>query len=87
MSKKISNIFTKTTNNFNKDSNSLDEVVKELCNLYNEEKSKFKSTVLIFEIFDQFIAEKKQSPDNIINWCLNDEINPTIALHGVSSIP
>ncbi|CAG8682019.1 11756_t:CDS:1, partial [Scutellospora calospora] len=70
----MSNIFTKITNKFNKlnleDSNSqnfLGEIVKELCNLYNEESSKFKSDVLIFEILEQFLAEKKQNPDNIIN--------------------
>ncbi|CAG8553373.1 5950_t:CDS:1, partial [Scutellospora calospora] len=84
MSKKITNIFTKITNKFNKlnlkDNNSqdfLNEIVKELCNLHDEEKSKGKSDELVFEIFDQFLAEKKQNPDNIINWCLNDEINPT----------
>ncbi|CAG8476341.1 7249_t:CDS:1, partial [Scutellospora calospora] len=84
MSKKITNIHTKITNKYNqsnlKDNKSQDflgEIVKELCNLYNEESSKFKSEELIFEILEQFLAEKKQNPDNIINWCLNDEINPT----------
>ncbi|CAG8572041.1 4312_t:CDS:1, partial [Scutellospora calospora] len=84
MSKKISNNFTKITNKFNQlnleDNNSqnfLGEIVKELCNLYNEESSKGKNNELILEILEQFLAEKKQNPDNIINWCLNDEINPT----------
>ncbi|CAG8606723.1 4255_t:CDS:1, partial [Scutellospora calospora] len=56
----------------------LNEIVKELCNLYNEESSKYKSDELILEILEQFLAEKNQNPDNIINWCLNDEINPTV---------
>ncbi|CAG8656089.1 5310_t:CDS:1, partial [Scutellospora calospora] len=84
MSKKITNILTKITNKFNqsnlKDKKSQDflsEIVKELCNLYNEESSKYKSEVLVLEILEQFLAEKKQNPDNIIKWCLNDEINPT----------
>ncbi|CAG8631510.1 7548_t:CDS:1, partial [Scutellospora calospora] len=65
------------------DNNSQDflgEIVKELCNLYNEETSKGKSGELIIKILDQFLAEKKQNPDNIIKWCLNDEINSTVQL-------
>ncbi|CAG8532091.1 7629_t:CDS:1, partial [Scutellospora calospora] len=73
MSNKITNIFTKITNKFNpnlKDNKSQDflsEIVKELCNLYNEESYKYKSEELVLEILEQFLAEKKQNPDNIIN--------------------
>ncbi|CAG8564913.1 8044_t:CDS:1, partial [Scutellospora calospora] len=79
-----SNDVNKITNNFNqlylKDYKSQDffgEIVKELCNIYNKEKSKGKDSESIIEILDQFLTEKKQNPNNIINWFLNDEINPT----------
>ncbi|CAG8621663.1 6574_t:CDS:1, partial [Scutellospora calospora] len=55
-----------------------DGIVKELCNLYNEERSKSKYSEQILDILDTFLAKKNQNPDNIINWCLNDKINPTV---------
>ncbi|CAG8679569.1 3057_t:CDS:1, partial [Scutellospora calospora] len=41
----------------------LGEIVKELCNLYNEERSKDKDLKLVIEVLDQFLAEKKQNSD------------------------
>ncbi|CAG8562836.1 4089_t:CDS:2, partial [Scutellospora calospora] len=47
--------------------NILGEIVKELCNLYNEERTKGKDPKLVIEVLDQFLAEKKQNSDDIIN--------------------
>ncbi|CAG8484556.1 4179_t:CDS:2 [Scutellospora calospora] len=54
------------------------EIVKEVCNLYNEERSKGKSSKQILDMLDIFIAKKNQDSKDIINWCLNDKINPTV---------
>ncbi|CAG8777301.1 12575_t:CDS:1, partial [Cetraspora pellucida] len=52
------------------------EIVEELYNLYNEERLKFRDSGSIINTLDQFLRGKQQSPDNIINWCLDDQINP-----------
>ncbi|CAG8492385.1 2364_t:CDS:1, partial [Scutellospora calospora] len=65
-----------SSSNKNNSQDFLGEIVKELCNLYTEEKSKGSDSELVLDTLDTFLANKKQNPDNIINWCLNDEINP-----------
>ncbi|KAF0490600.1 calmodulin-dependent protein kinase [Gigaspora margarita] len=75
-----SNEIIQIIENFNqldlKDENSISEIVKELYNRYNEES--FKSTDLksIINSLDQILMKKKQNPDNIINWCLDNQNNP-----------
>ncbi|RIB29345.1 hypothetical protein C2G38_2155598 [Gigaspora rosea] len=58
----------------------LNEVVKEMCNLYNEEKLKGKYSRSILYTIEQFLLKKKQNPDNIVKFCLNDKINPTVQI-------
>src|SRR6185437_7739574 len=74
---------TQITDNFNqlclKDNkflNCFGGIVKELYNLYNEERLKCKDSDSIINTLDQFLVKKKQNPDNIINWCLDNQINP-----------
>ncbi|CAG8468539.1 9134_t:CDS:2 [Scutellospora calospora] len=69
-----------SSNNNNKSQDFLGEIVKELCNLYNEERSKGKISKSILDLLEKFIEKKNQNPDNIINWCLNDKINPTVQI-------
>ncbi|RIB21456.1 hypothetical protein C2G38_2176589, partial [Gigaspora rosea] len=58
----------------------LNEIVKEMCNLYNEKRLKGKNSRSIFETLEQFLLKKKQNPVNIIDFCLDDQTNPTIQL-------
>src|SRR6185437_4577756 len=58
----------------------LNEIVKEMCNLYNEEKLKGKNSKSILEMLEQFLIKKKQNLVNIINFCLDDLTNPTIQI-------
>ncbi|RIB04046.1 hypothetical protein C2G38_2048766 [Gigaspora rosea] len=58
----------------------LNEIVKEMCNLYNEEKLKGKNPKSFLETLEQFLIKKKQNPVNIIDFCLNDQTNPTIQI-------
>ncbi|KAF0521143.1 calmodulin-dependent protein kinase [Gigaspora margarita] len=61
-----------------KDKKSLDffnEIVKELYNLYNEERSKGQDTEQIINELNQFLVKKKQNTDNIIKWCLENQFN------------
>ncbi|RIB06375.1 hypothetical protein C2G38_2046846 [Gigaspora rosea] len=59
-----------------KSPNYFSEIVKELYNLYNEERSKCSDSELIFNKLDQFLTKKKQNPIDIIKWCSDDQINP-----------
>ncbi|CAG8747111.1 20604_t:CDS:2 [Cetraspora pellucida] len=63
-----------------KDSNSSQDfyrqIVKELCDLYNEERMKGKYILMIYDLMDQFFKKKQQKPEFIINWCLNNQENP-----------
>ncbi|CAG8486759.1 8215_t:CDS:2 [Scutellospora calospora] len=54
------------------------EIVKELCKLYNEERSKGKNPDQILDTLDKFLVKKKQNPDNIIIWFLNNKISSTV---------
>ncbi|RIB21453.1 hypothetical protein C2G38_1101767 [Gigaspora rosea] len=57
----------------------LNEIVKEMCKLYNE-GLKCKNSRSILETLEQFLLKKKQNPVNIIDFCLDDQTNPTIQL-------
>ncbi|RIB27074.1 hypothetical protein C2G38_2260855 [Gigaspora rosea] len=53
----------------------LSEIVNEICNLYIKERMKGKDSNLILESLEQFLINKKQNPVNIINFCLDNQIN------------
>ncbi|RIB25656.1 kinase-like domain-containing protein [Gigaspora rosea] len=59
---------------------SINEIIKEMCNLYNEKKLNHKYSSLILDILEQFLIKKKQNPIDIINYCLNDQINPMMQI-------
>src|SRR6185437_14512066 len=46
----------------------------------NEERLKSKNSRSILETLEQFLLKKKQNPVNIIDFCLDDQTNPTIQL-------
>src|SRR5260363_48428 len=76
----ITNNVTKLYLEDNKSHDFFNEIVKEMCNLYNEEISKNRGPDLILDILEQFLIKNKQSPKNIINYCLNNRINPIIQI-------
>ncbi|CAG8532992.1 4117_t:CDS:1, partial [Scutellospora calospora] len=68
------------TNNFgqlnSQDNNSRDfrnKIIKELCYLYNEERSKGENCESILNKLDQLLEKKKLNPNSIIDWCLEDQ--------------
>ncbi|RIB08111.1 hypothetical protein C2G38_2147234 [Gigaspora rosea] len=70
------------TNNFNqlylKNNNTQDiigEIVKELYNLYYNERLKGKHSEQLFYILDEFLVKRKQNPNNVIKWCLENPNN------------
>ncbi|KAF0427127.1 HCP-like protein [Gigaspora margarita] len=77
-----SNKITQIIDDFNqldlKYDSSLNEIVKELYNKYNEEYLICEDLNLVINSLDQVLAEKKQNPDSIINWCLDNQ-NDSIA--------
>ncbi|RIB29691.1 hypothetical protein C2G38_2154612 [Gigaspora rosea] len=58
----------------------LNEIVKEMCDLYNEEKLKGKYSSSILDTIDQFLMEKRQNPYHIVKFCLNNKDNHTVQL-------
>src|SRR5690242_6210086 len=58
----------------------LNEIIKEMYNLYNEENSKRRSLNLIFDALEKFLVEKKQNPDNIIKYCLDNQFDSMIQI-------
>src|SRR5260364_390129 len=64
----------------NKSHNFINEIIEEMCNLYDNEKLKGRDEHSILETLEQFLANIKQNPVNIINFCLNDQVNPIIQI-------
>ncbi|RIB17099.1 kinase-like domain-containing protein [Gigaspora rosea] len=63
------------------DNNSKDffkQIVKELCDLYNEERMKGKYIMITYDLMDEFFKKKRQTPETIINWCLINQENPMV---------
>ncbi|RIB23745.1 hypothetical protein C2G38_2242491 [Gigaspora rosea] len=58
----------------------LNEIVKEMCNLYNEERLKGKNSDSVLKTLEQFLIKKKQNLSNIIDFCLNNQTSPTIQI-------
>ncbi|CAG8724646.1 20420_t:CDS:2 [Cetraspora pellucida] len=54
------------------------KIVEELCEMIIEEKMKGKTATMILDRMVQFFVEKRQRPENIIDWCLNNQINPIV---------
>ncbi|CAG8737052.1 5188_t:CDS:2 [Cetraspora pellucida] len=63
--------------------NSQDEIVKELCDLYNNERMKGKFTDLIFDTMDQFLVKEDQRSNVLIKLLSNNQINPVIRDDGL----
>ncbi|RIB19748.1 kinase-like domain-containing protein [Gigaspora rosea] len=59
---------------------SINEIVKEMCYLHKENKVKYKNPCLMLDLLEQFLIKRKQNPVNIINFCLNDQINPMVQI-------
>src|SRR5690349_15992510 len=58
----------------------INEIIKEMYNLYSEERFKNISYGSINFDFEQFLVEKKQNPDNIIQYCLNNQFDPRVQI-------
>ncbi|CAG8607624.1 2129_t:CDS:2, partial [Scutellospora calospora] len=52
------------------------KIVEELCELIIEEKMQGKTTMMILDRVEKFFINKRQRPENLIDWCLNNQINP-----------
>ncbi|RIB22251.1 hypothetical protein C2G38_2296336 [Gigaspora rosea] len=76
----LANNVTKLHLENNKSYDFVNEIIEEMCNLYDNERLKGKDNHSILETLEQFLANKKQNPVDIINICLNDQINPIIQI-------
>src|SRR5690349_18742320 len=62
----------------NKSQDFLDEIIKEMYKLYNEEKLKGKWDSSILDTLEQFLIKKRQNPENIIKYCLDNQFDPMV---------
>lgn len=58
--------------------NTLKTAVNQLCNLHKEERMKGTNAVTFINKMEQHFIKNNQNPLDIINWCLNNQINPII---------
>ncbi|RIB28961.1 hypothetical protein C2G38_2156680 [Gigaspora rosea] len=80
----LPNETTQITDNFNqlylKNNNSFNEIVKELYNKYNEELLICQNMNSVINSLDQILANKKQNPESIISWCMDNQSNPMVQI-------
>ncbi|RIA99877.1 hypothetical protein C2G38_2236940, partial [Gigaspora rosea] len=57
-----------------------EKIIKEMCNMYNDERLKPQNSRLILDTLEQFLIKENQNLDDISNFCLNDQTNPTIQI-------
>ncbi|CAG8744133.1 17674_t:CDS:1, partial [Gigaspora rosea] len=63
----------------NKNNDSIEITMEKLCKFYNQERLKGTSDIKILEQIEKFVATEQKKPEDIINWCLdNQNYNNTI---------
>ncbi|CAG8683872.1 9358_t:CDS:2 [Cetraspora pellucida] len=58
--------------------NGLKAIVNQLCNLHKEERMKGTNAISFLKQMEQFFIKNDQNPEDVINWCLDNQINPII---------